>query len=391
MESASSPSTSRTSTAQRQRKDAVLGLDVGGTTYYCRKSTLLGANGNSSSYFDGRFGPDSMMDPEIEYIDERGREVYFIDRDPSLFKYVLEYLRTQELPSGIGNFQTNSHTWRALRKEAAFFALDGLVALLKVTFSCSPDHGLKGILYWLGTNKGRDNAYINPYTRGDIDITGWFDNAATLKRIIDVQREMGPPGLDLASEGNIYFASGSRALFVQYRPKENPITKSLALGQSYTAVFDLMGCLSGSLRLPVVIDFKTVKVSPSYYSLRYGGCDGMEGDWNFEASNNGKNWIVLHAARDDIHLLRINGKHDPERHASGQLHWLRDATQDLNEGEKEEVYCDYMERFHRHTWEVNNSSGDFYRYFRIIGASPEGSHKCLHGIGLEIFGLAQEE
>jgi len=61
----------------------VIGLDVAGKLYYCRKSTLcVGA----SSYFSARFGPDRVLDPEVDRVDANGREIFFIDRDPEMFK-----------------------------------------------------------------------------------------------------------------------------------------------------------------------------------------------------------------------------------------------------------------------------------------------------------------
>ena len=67
--------------AKRPRFDSVVGLDVAGKLYYCRKSTLLNVR---SSYFAARFGPGRTMDPEVDRADEHGREIYFIDRDVSI-------------------------------------------------------------------------------------------------------------------------------------------------------------------------------------------------------------------------------------------------------------------------------------------------------------------
>ncbi len=78
------------STSKHPRFDTIIGLDVAGTLYYCRKSTLLDtSDGPSLSYFQARFGPDSMMDPQLDRVDENGREIYFIDRNPQTFKYIV--------------------------------------------------------------------------------------------------------------------------------------------------------------------------------------------------------------------------------------------------------------------------------------------------------------
>lgn len=366
---------SRTATGSgRSRGDPVIGLDVAGKLFYCRQSTLLGVNAQSS-YFAARFGPSSMMDPDLDFIDDRNRRVFFIDRDGDLFKYVLEYMRTQDLPAEIGTFGEHPNLWRALRKEAEFFALDGLMALLKVTHSCSPDQdGGKGILYWLGTCKGREE-YVNPYTRGDVDVRGWFDETSALK---DNWRE----------NGYMYYGSSEcREMLVQYRPKSKRFMEDNAMSDN---VYCLMGCQHAGERLPVVVDLRKVVICPTHYSLRYGGCAGMEGDWNFQASEDDLNWVTLHEAREDKHLSGMNIT-DSE---SGERRWIRDVMKHTDDALKEEIYCDYFERVHRFCWTISpaiaEAEGKFFRYFRIIGASPKGSPDCLHAIGLEIYGHVSE-
>ena len=126
------------SSTKRPRGDPVIGLDVSGTVYYCRTSTVAQQlSSSSSSYFVARFGPDRMLDPEVDRIDDMGREIFFIDRDPDIFKYVLAYLRTNKLPATLGSFEQNPNLWRALRDEADFFSLDGLTSLLKATITHS--------------------------------------------------------------------------------------------------------------------------------------------------------------------------------------------------------------------------------------------------------------
>lgn len=73
-----SPGAKRLCHADTKNKDVVIGLDVGGKLYYCRKSTLIGVS--RPSYFAARFAGE--MDPVVEYTDERGRDVFFLDQDP---------------------------------------------------------------------------------------------------------------------------------------------------------------------------------------------------------------------------------------------------------------------------------------------------------------------
>ncbi|KAL7542166.1 hypothetical protein ACHAXR_013155 [Thalassiosira sp. AJA248-18] len=369
---------SLSSSSKHPRFDTIIGLDVAGELFYCRKSTLLGEN---PSYFAARFGPDSMMDPQLDHIDEKGREIYFVDRNPVMFKYVLDYLRMQKLPPEIGTFQETPNLWRSLRNEAEFYALDGLTSLLKVTFSCSPsEDGGKGILYWLGTNKGK-NKYHNPYKLGVIDVSGWFDSFSTLG-------EHDPS----------WGSSERKEFFVQYRPiSERALLDDEIIWPGVGNVLFpcLTGCNHSSQRLPVVVDMRKNTISPTHYSLRYGACRGMDGNWNFEASTDGENWVLLHEGRrTDGHNLTYERL--TQRHALGENEWFQEIRQGRDAftpiANWPEVYCDYMERHYRHTWEINNSTGQFFRYFRIIGADVVGDGGgCIHCIGLEIYGKVHEE
>jgi len=73
--------------------DAIIGLDVRGQMFYCNKSKLLNAN-NGNSYFSARFREDSMLDAGLDRVDDEGRDIYRLDRDPSIFKYIMEYIET---------------------------------------------------------------------------------------------------------------------------------------------------------------------------------------------------------------------------------------------------------------------------------------------------------
>ena len=373
---------SLSTTSKHPRFDTIIGLDVSGTLYYCRKSTLLQED---PSYFAARFGPDSMMDPQLDHIDAKGREIYFIDRNPAMFKFVLEYLRMSRLPPEISTFQENPNLWRSLRMEAEFFALDGLIALLKDTYSCCPNEDAgQGILYWLGTNKGKDEKCINPYRRGDIDVTGWFDNLETL-----------------GDHDPSWGSSERKELFVQYRPMifmELPSIDTIIWPGTGNTYFPcLMGCNQSSQRLPAVVDLRKIRVLPTHYSLRYGACRGMDGNFNFEGSSDGENWVVLHEGRkSEGHNLtyeRIQSRSKREQD------WFQEIMQGNNAFTPimnwPEVYCDYMERHYRHVWEVNVPTvpGQFFRYFRVIGADPHGEDGggCMHCIGLEIYGKVYQE
>jgi hypothetical protein len=115
----------------------------------------------------------------------------------------------------------------------------------------------------------------------------------------------------------------------------------------------------------------------------------MEGDWNFEASEDGEIWDVLHASRGDNNLLM--------EHAQGQRtgaeSFLQEAMQEYvyTEDEALDAVISFLEMHHRHTWKLDPPPDKFYRYFRVIGADEIGENTCLHGDGLELYGEVYEE
>ena len=110
-------------------------------------------------------------------------------------------------------------------------------------------------------------------------------------------------------------------------------------------------------------------------------------DWNFEASEDGASWDILHAARKDRHLLCPS----------------YEEMQNLPTGDDVDYVTIAEERL-RHTWKVNSSS--YYKYFRFVSltnekrealygnarSSEKGSDgrrlfsRCLHGVGFELYG-----
>lgn len=354
--------------AKRPRVDAVIGLDVAGKLYYCRTSTLT-VGGGSSSYFAARFGPSKTLDPEIDRVDANGRNIYFIDRDPDIFSYVLDHLRTNNLPSRLGSFREKSDLWHALRKEAEFFALDGLSSLLKVTYTCSPERdGGKGVLYWLGTDKG-SKEYTNPYNMGSVDITGWMDD--------DTQPYTFPETRLYCGQRRI------KGLYIEYMPQANKEDGECGLDT-------LLPGGEANNENPVVVDLRTNVVSPTHFSLRYGGCCGLQGSWNLEASMDGENWVILHRGTNDDGN-KVSQRRRNERINAGEYDALGGLLYGIDgEEERKNEYNHYMERNYRHIWKLDNFSREFFRYFRMIGTGPPDERRCLHAIGLEIYGSVYE-
>ena len=82
-------------------------LNVGGTVFETRRETLQ----NKSSFFAG-------FETSAE------TETIFIDRDPTHFRHILNYLR------GVLTFPPTRLGIAELRHEAEFYALDGMVTSL---------------------------------------------------------------------------------------------------------------------------------------------------------------------------------------------------------------------------------------------------------------------
>ena len=382
----------------------VIGLDVRGQVFYCNKSKLLEVN-NGNSYFSARFREDSMLDAGLDRVDNEGRHIYKLDRDPSIFQHIIEYIDTGLKPLGIGVHENNKKLWGLVREEALYFGIDSLVQLLRITFSCSPedDGGGKGIMYWLGTKKGISH-YVNPYSSGAVDISGWLDD----KNIFNKIRGREPREED-------------RKMMVQYRPnqegdeiidmldevadandithEEKDIIRDIFAG-SFGA---MMGCRAcDSDRAGGTINFhllKSVAVSPTHYSIRNGGCYGMSGDWNLEASVDGKNWDVIHEARG--RQPKLFGGLEQNEDESFMGIWNMALSCETES--RMEAVCDYMEENHRQTWRVNNNNtSNFYTHFRFLSIEipeeegeweVEGNerYRCLHGVSFELYGDVCEE
>ena len=211
-------------------------------------------------------------------------------------------------------------------------------------------------------------------------VTGWVDSVSNM------------PGLEGYSD--------AKETFVQYRPQSKFFVKEvLECGRVFGGATDTLTLPNSSnVRHPIVVDLRKVRLSPNHFSLRYGGScvegrGGMQGTWKFEGSIDGESWTLLHLGREsDEHEL----KHERFLERERQLENVRlvSKLRETPEVNRDGIHCDYMETHYRHTWEIVDIDAihSFYRYFRIIGADPPTDEgKCLHCIGLEIYGRVHEE
>lgn len=108
----------------------------------CLPSTLI----NGGGYLTARFGNGSFVPPGTEIWDSDGQIIYFIDRDGGIFEnYILKYLWNNGLDLQLAQDVT---LCRELRREAEFYALDGLSEFLNITNSFEPNSA--GRSCWTG-------------------------------------------------------------------------------------------------------------------------------------------------------------------------------------------------------------------------------------------------
>jgi len=352
--------------------DPLLVLDVGGRIFKCHRSTLLNSG---SHYFANRFG--GRFDAKAAYRDTNGLDVYFVERSGELFEYVFQYIVTLQL--FLPPFHHDNVLWRNLRAEALYYGLNDMFEKLRITYSVEPNTGHQGILYWLGTRRGTTD-YRNPLSLGLCYVGGWVDDSKNANEYL------------FGLAGGQY----SRKSFVQYRAEPKDFDFNVHLNELTVPIGSscrLLDCDHGGKRLPAVLDFKSIRVRPTHFSLRSSLCLGMDGDWNFEGSENGTDWCVLHASRSEEHL-RLRGERANGKAAMQYVQHVFVEELELhkiNNQEAMDVLVSFLEREQRHTWPITPPHPNvFYRYFRIIGADEIGVGGCLHAEGLEIFGDVSE-
>ena len=413
--------------------DPVVGLDVGGKLFYFTLSKLTKSE---STYFAKHLKRNGSLEDNVAYTDDRGRKVVFVDRSPTYFEYVRDFI----VSDGVLHLPANDLALRRnIRDEATFYGLETLTEALQVTQEFSPAKSNRGLFYWLGTDRGTKEEYENPFQMGMINITGWMDDED------NEEEDM----YDLAR-----FAR-SRETFVHYQLKPEVVAAGKRGNDWDIEQFScLQWCGHAHKRMPVVVDLKSVQFQPTHYSLRVSECKGMAGDWNFEASNDGKEWEVLHEARDDDNLWLEEGSEEIKAQLTKTLAFYNDHVQDDElSGEilltilEQDYRCvgwifwglgketcltipqtserQSLHRTHdqdslietfvsfcalttlssnyciRHTWKLEPPPKKFYTQFRLIGASKlskknkekdadEDEGGCLHGEGLELFGNLYE-
>eukprot|EP00977_Amphora_coffeiformis_P004350 scaffold923_cov171-Amphora_coffeaeformis.AAC.8 len=319
-------------------------------------------------------------------------DVYFVERDGELFRYVYAFIVTGcvLLPPSLPPFGDSPQLWRALRAEAEFLGLDRLLQLLQTTFTCSQDtHGDRGVLYWLGTNKGQQPLdYQNPLTTRVIDIQCWLDTVAL-------------PADPDAMERKV---SKARDRFVQYRvpcddifadrSSSSTTTSSAtavvgyALSVSYASLAGLGGFFKYHVVKPVLMDLKSIRLRPTCFSLRSSGTGGehREIHWQLEGSIDADSWQCLYST------VKNNGGTSP---------YLREISLDVKRSFLKtfreqrrvnyvELATEYVEAHHRHYWRIDPVPDAYFRYLRFVGTGGQ-QDELPQGTSLELYGDVFEE
>ena len=143
-------------------------LDVGGQVFKTTASTLCAEQGSLLAALVSSPGFSAKLDSDGSY---------FIDRDGTHFRHVLNYLR------GCFDESTlNESARRELVTEADFYGLQGLVNALTVRALlfrgvAVDEHGL---MHWLGTARDTSPLWTNPAESGAVRVTTtstFVDNA----------------------------------------------------------------------------------------------------------------------------------------------------------------------------------------------------------------------
>ena len=93
----------------------IVKLNVGGSLFLTNRETLVDSGVNMLSAMIRHENPAQQVDG-----------YYFIDRDPHIFRWILNYLRGSKVLPRSGSTEIS-----LLREEAEFFALDGLVTQIQ--------------------------------------------------------------------------------------------------------------------------------------------------------------------------------------------------------------------------------------------------------------------
>eukprot|EP01083_Nonionella_stella_P065041 170041_1 len=145
-------------------------------------------------------------------------------------------------------------------------------------FEYKPDSDNKGIIYFFGTNFGRENVYTNPANTGAVNFEGQINTSYS--------REHGS--------------------------NEVIVTPSTHFSGSYHNVLGRKSGVQCGTTHPdpnpcFTIDFGDFEINPTAYSVRHGYHKGYcLRDWNFEGSKDGQEWTLIRKHSNDTSIQDWN-------------------------------------------------------------------------------------
>ena len=228
-----------------------------------------------------------------------------------------------------------------------------------------------------GYKKGSAATYVNPFNSGAVAIPTLVNkekreySTAEEDKALMVQYRANP-------QGEVLFGEGYSGTIFSYSEEKINEVMSIGTPAAYSQVMEvfteaygaMMGCGACSryfnqhdyeARSLVISLRDNVAVCPTHYSIQHGGCSGMSGYWNFDASVDGESWVTIHKARDCT-SGRCFANSDDEIEEYMMI--LDEARKQVGKKNRKEAVCEYMEQNHRYTFKVDNS-GDFYTHFRF--------------------------
>jgi len=157
-------------------REQIVSLNVGGTIFCTSFETLIKIPSMLQAMFSGRHELHPKKDG-----------THFFDRDPKIFKYVLNFLRNGKI-----DWPEDRRLKKLIQIEFDYFAIDCETS--PEGFEYTGDFDQRGFLYWLGT-EGGTKPWANPR---DKNVVGVESEQPRYYRIINNAAERYDNPLDLS-------------------------------------------------------------------------------------------------------------------------------------------------------------------------------------------------
>jgi len=176
-------------------------LNIGGCIFWTTDETLASRGSNMLSVMIRHENPARLIDG-----------AYFIDRDPKIFRWVLNYLRgSNVLPD------KESPKFAMMREEAEYFSIDPL--LFKIKHILSPSFQVKENV----TARGRKLTIVS------VEETGYYATIGGINVKIDASEQVEPTTIDVGDKVMAY-----------HKPSHKRMSGTCVAKQrrTYTILFD---------------------------------------------------------------------------------------------------------------------------------------------------------